>query len=293
MIKSSNKEIHETIKTMLSYALALSESPIVTVFELGHYLADNIIAKVCLAVAIEKGEELQTYKITKKGNKWTKKFKDLYNDHLKKHYPHVPDYDPEIKEYHEERNVYQHDVESFDATMRPPRAKSYVELAEVIMKIAGIIKSGEIIRPSSLNPFGASDLSSQQDKTLEAKFQIKEIISILEKYESIKQDVDLEKKAVQELAIVFPSLVTANIGFKYLADARPNRIKDDNYTVCWSPIGMNPTTKFYIRRMENRVKEKKPEEAYYSVEYVKNQPDRYNEKAVQTLNEFIEYLKEK
>lgn len=63
MPRSSLDEIHETIKTMLSYALALSESPIPTVYELAHYLADNILAKVCLAVAIDKGEEQQTYTI--------------------------------------------------------------------------------------------------------------------------------------------------------------------------------------------------------------------------------------
>ena len=69
MPRSSLDEIHETIKTMLSYALALSESPIPTVYELAHYLADNILAKVCLAVAMDKGEEQQTYTTTSYGNK--------------------------------------------------------------------------------------------------------------------------------------------------------------------------------------------------------------------------------
>lgn len=48
MVKSSIKEIHETLKNMLSYAMALSESKIPTIYELGHYLADNILTKVCL-----------------------------------------------------------------------------------------------------------------------------------------------------------------------------------------------------------------------------------------------------
>ena len=86
IVKSSLDEIHDTIKTMLRYALALSESQVPTVYELAHYLADNILAKVCLAVAIDKGEEQQTYTKTQYGNR-TKGFFNLYNDHLKQHYP--------------------------------------------------------------------------------------------------------------------------------------------------------------------------------------------------------------
>ena len=91
---------------MLEYALGLSESQVASVYELGHYLADNILTKVCLAVAIEKGEEQQIYTVRKSGNKKTKYLHQLYNDHLKKHYPQVPDYDSDIKIFHEERNVY-------------------------------------------------------------------------------------------------------------------------------------------------------------------------------------------
>ncbi|MHA1248997.1 MAG: hypothetical protein ACTSRP_03295 [Candidatus Helarchaeota archaeon] len=104
----------------------MAESQVVTIYQLAHYLADNILTKIYLAVAIEKGEEQQTY--TSRGR--TKSLPQLYRDHLKRHYPQVPDYDQEIKNYHNERNVYLHDVESFDTTMTPPRAKSYVELVE-------------------------------------------------------------------------------------------------------------------------------------------------------------------
>ena len=68
IVKSSLDEIHDTIKTMFSYALALTDSQIPTVYELGHYLADNILAKICLAVAIDKGEEQQTYTTTSSEN---------------------------------------------------------------------------------------------------------------------------------------------------------------------------------------------------------------------------------
>ena len=70
MVKSSIKEIHDTIKTMLGFALKLSESQVATVYQLTHFLADNFLAKVCLAVAIENGEEKETYnKCKKKSNK--------------------------------------------------------------------------------------------------------------------------------------------------------------------------------------------------------------------------------
>lgn len=168
MVKSSIKEIHDTIKTMLSYALALTENQIPTVYELGHYLADNILTKICLAVVIDKKEKQQTY--TSRG--WTKSLPNLYNDHMKKHYPQVPDYSIEVKQFHEERNVYQHGIESFDMTMRQPRAKSYVDLVERIMRIVGIIKSGETIQPKSLtSSIGGYDYSNIQTRVKETKFQ--------------------------------------------------------------------------------------------------------------------------
>ncbi len=205
MIKSSIKEINETIKTMLSYALTLSESQVPTIYELGHYLADNILTKVCLVVAIEKCEVQQTYTTTRHGNR-TKNLFDLYNDHLKNHYPKAPDYDPHIKKLHEERNVYQHDVESFDMTMRQPRAKAYVDLVEKIMKTVGIIKSSEIIRPSSLSPFGGYNFAKQQIKTKETKYQklhdlfkVKNNEDIYIKLENIIKEIfDLKKTLTME-----------------------------------------------------------------------------------------------
>lgn len=171
MPRSSLDEIHETIKTMLSYALALSESPIPTVYELAHYLADNILTKVCLAVAIDKGEEQQTYTTTSHGKR-TKNFFDLYNDHLIHHYPQAPNYDPDIKAFHEERNVYQHDVESLDMTMRQPRARSYVTIAEQIMRLVGIINIGETIQPKNLtSSSGTIGSSTLQTRALETKYQ--------------------------------------------------------------------------------------------------------------------------
>jgi len=171
IVKSSLDEIHDTIKTMLSYALALSDSQVPTVYELGYYLADNILAKICLAVAIEKGEEQQTYTTTSHGNR-TKNFFNLYNDHLKQHYPQAPNYDPDIKDFHEERNVYQHDVESFDMTMRQPRVRSYVNIVELIMRMAGILKIGETIQPQNLTSSGRSyKYSMIQSRALKVKYQ--------------------------------------------------------------------------------------------------------------------------
>lgn len=171
MPRSSLKEIHQTIKTMFSYALSLSESQIPTVYELAHYLADNILAKICLAVAIDKGEEQQTFTSTKYSTK-TKGLFDLYNDHLKPHYSQVPNYDPDIKQFHEERNVYQHDVESFDMTMRQPRAISYIKIVEQIMRIVGIIAIGETIQPRSLTgSIKANNQSVRQIQLKETKYQ--------------------------------------------------------------------------------------------------------------------------
>ena len=168
MVKVDIKEIHETIKPLLRYALALSESLIPEMYELGHYLADNILAKVCFAVAVDKGEEQQVY--TSSG--WTKSLPKLYKDHLKPHYAQVPNYNPDIKKFHKDRNVYQHEIESFDRTMRQPRAKAYVNLVEDIMRIVGIINSGVTIQPASLlSSIRAFDYSKQQIKAKELKYQ--------------------------------------------------------------------------------------------------------------------------
>ena len=196
MVKSDIIQIHQTIKSMLGYAMALSESPIPEIYELGHYLADNILTKICLVVAIDKGEELEVY--TSKG--WTKPFPDLYKDHLKSHYAQVPDYNPDIKEFHEDRNIYQHRIESFDRTMRQPRAKAYVELVEEIMKTVGIIKSGEIIRPSSLSPLGGYNFAKQQIKTKEMKYQ--QLHDLLK----MKNDEDIHIKIEHAIKEIFYEL---------------------------------------------------------------------------------------
>jgi len=197
MVKADIKEIHETIKTMLSYAMALSESPVPEMYELGHYLADNILIKVCLAVAIDKGEEQQIYR----SRGLTKPFPVLYKDHLKHHYTQLPDYDPNIKEFHEDRNVYQHKIESFDRTMRRPRAKAYVDLVEKIMRIVGIINSGETIRPASLSSsIRPYDYSKQQIKTKELKYQ--ELYDLFK----VKNDADIYIKIEHAIKGIFHEL---------------------------------------------------------------------------------------
>lgn len=45
MVITTINEIFQKIKTMLSYALDLTESQVVVVHQLGHYLANNILMK--------------------------------------------------------------------------------------------------------------------------------------------------------------------------------------------------------------------------------------------------------
>jgi len=46
---------------MLGYALFLSENSVPEVFELTHYLADNILLKICLVVVKDKREQYKIY----------------------------------------------------------------------------------------------------------------------------------------------------------------------------------------------------------------------------------------
>lgn len=140
--------IKKTLKIMLEIAKGLSSNNSPYVYELGHYLADNLLTKICLTVAIEKGKKNLIYR--KEGNKFTKDLKDLYNDILKSFSQSLPDYNDYLKSQHEQRNIYQHRIDSLELTIRQPQAEGYVNYIENIMKRIGYIGDEEVIYPSSL-----------------------------------------------------------------------------------------------------------------------------------------------
>ena len=123
------------------------------------------------------------------------------------------------------------------------------------------------------------------------KKDIRMVIKLLEKYEGIKNDKEKERECTKKLGLAFPSLVNTNLDLTFPSDKQPDSLKNDKYTVGWSPIGKNPTTRFFIRRMENKMNAVKPEEAFYSQIYLRTNPDKFTDKSVKILKDFIEYIK--
>jgi len=117
---------------MLRLAKELSNSNDQLLWELGHYLADNIISKLVLMVCKDKEKEgiIINYK---NANGMVKNFKWMYNNVLKKYFPELPSYN-ELKDKHRDRNVFQHEYESMHFGIRKEIAIDYINITEEIFK---------------------------------------------------------------------------------------------------------------------------------------------------------------
>ena len=124
------KRERKIIITMYQFAKELSNSDNPQLYELGHYLTDNIISKICMLVAIENNKKIT--KITPKGKELSLSFHKLYDGVLKKIYPSVPDY-KEIISLHDERNIYQHEAWSITHHFNRQYALDYLEKVKEIM----------------------------------------------------------------------------------------------------------------------------------------------------------------
>ncbi len=121
---------------MYQFAKELSNSDNPQLYELGHYLTDNIISKICILVAIENNK-----KFTKKahsGKELSLPFRKLYIGVLKEIYPSVPDY-KEIERLHDERNIYQHEAWSIHYHFNRQYALDYLEKVKAIMIATNIL----------------------------------------------------------------------------------------------------------------------------------------------------------
>lgn len=107
----STKPEHEVFLNIFRLALEFSKSNSQILNELSHYLADNLISKICIFIAQEKG--LTYSSIIKSGVTRTFDFPVLYKNILMANYPSIPDYDTELKSLHDLRNIFQHGFESY------------------------------------------------------------------------------------------------------------------------------------------------------------------------------------
>ncbi len=133
---------------MLRFAKFLNNLKVPLLWELGHYLIDNLILKICMFVAIDKDEEGAIF--TNKFRNRTKDFPALYKDILATYYSTIPDYENEIKDHHLRRNVFQHSETSLKESMRQELVEPYLDIVEKIMKITNIITNDTEISPLNL-----------------------------------------------------------------------------------------------------------------------------------------------
>ncbi len=148
MAKINDNARIQTLKRMLSVAKTLVENESNEIFELAHYIADNVLNKICMLVGIEKNGKDSIYEFLPGRRQRTKDFNTMYKV-LEKYYPKVPKYNDLIRKYHRKRNTYNHDIISLDFSIRKPSAINYIECVEDILKKVGYIEN-EKINPSPL-----------------------------------------------------------------------------------------------------------------------------------------------
>ena len=138
----TRKTERKIIIKMYQFAKELSNSDNPQLYELGHYLTDNIISKICMLVAIENNKKFT--RKTNNGKELSLTFRKLYNGVLKETYPSVPDYE-EIESLHDERNIYQHEARSITYHVNRQYALDYLEKVKKIMIATNILNiNGEI-----------------------------------------------------------------------------------------------------------------------------------------------------
>ncbi len=141
------KEIERKILIELyKFALELSNQDIPQLYELGHYLTDNLISKISMLIGEEEGINYKF--INNRGVEQTRGFYWLYNNILKQIYSSAPDYS-KIEKLHELRNIYQHSEWSITYHYNKEFARNYIKEAKNIMIATNIIKTGNEIKSSN------------------------------------------------------------------------------------------------------------------------------------------------
>lgn len=170
MFVEDNKHRIDTLKRMLAVGKFIAKNEMSEVYELGHYIADNVLSKVCMLIGIEKKKEDLVYTNAKKNR--TKDYKELYKGILEFYYPEVPKYNDFVKIYHRDRSIYQHGLEHLDLkTIKKPSAIEYLKFVEMIMKKVGYIGKSEVINPIAIISNHTYNAGDYQKNYLEEKFK--------------------------------------------------------------------------------------------------------------------------
>ena len=145
------RNIIKNLILWLKMAKEFAYSSIQEINELGHYLADNLLCKLCIFIAINEGREneIWIYKKEKKTDQ-TLPHNKLYKTFLEKKKDfNIEPYKPNLKILHDKRNFYQHDPKSIEYGLRRADSITYVEKVEEIMNKIGIIKPYDNTKPTN------------------------------------------------------------------------------------------------------------------------------------------------
>jgi len=165
MDESDLQSYQQYLKEAISLARTLSKKKNATIYELGHYLADNVLAKVCMVIAKKINKDELIYVNRKSG--YTHPFDFLYKNIIEKYYPELPKYKEIAKKYHADRGFYQHHFESLEKIFRQPEAEKYVDFVIDVMRkteILGKYENLQLINMYSGNIRQDLTLSSKQKK---------------------------------------------------------------------------------------------------------------------------------
>jgi len=162
------KRERKIIIKMYQLAKELSNLDNPQLYELGHYLTDNIVSKICMLVAIENNKSFT--KKTLNGKELSLSFHKLYNSVLKEIYPSAPDYE-EIKSLHDERNIYQHEARSITYHTNRQYALDYLEKVTEIMIATNILDINNEIEATKYFSEDNKALPSNETKRINKEIQ--------------------------------------------------------------------------------------------------------------------------
>lgn len=164
MDESDLQSYQQYLKEAISLALTLSKNKNPTIYELGHYLADNVLSKICMVIAKRNDRDDLIFKNGKNG--YTHDFDFLYKHIIEKYYPELPEYDLIVKKYHADRGFYQHRFESLEKIFRQPEADKYVDFVIDLMRKTEILGKYESL--PSINMYSGN---IRQDLSISSKQQ--------------------------------------------------------------------------------------------------------------------------
>jgi len=168
MDKKTIDSYKKTVKKMISLASTLIKNEIPEIYELGHYLADNVLSKVSMIILAEKKRPDLIFKNRKGGR--TLDFPDLYKNMQQNYFSNIKEYEDVAKEYHADRSIYQHRFESLKMTIRQPEAEKYVDFVIEVMRNTGILGKNESLPYINLKT-GSTILYDLKIKPQQKKYQ--------------------------------------------------------------------------------------------------------------------------